>query len=111
MWVNKATVSSMETLKASQQGLQKIRQARLSKGWTVDDFRWVELASRALGVIWEESGQLASGVSEGTWKRFLAGKQAIKADAFRAYCLMAASPIFWNSRSSPLTCLTTSAIC
>ncbi|NJL56856.1 hypothetical protein HC928_18170 [bacterium] len=76
----------METLKASQQGLQKIRQARLSKGWTVDDFRWVDLASRALGVTWEESGQLAPGISEGTWKRFLAGKQAIKADAFRAYC-------------------------
>ncbi len=76
----------METLKASRQGLQKIRQARLSKGWTVDDFRWMELASRVLGVTWEESGKLASGISEGTWKRFLAGKQAIKAEAFRAYC-------------------------
>ena len=29
---------------------------------------------------------LAPGISEGTWKRFLAGKAPINADAFKAYC-------------------------
>jgi WD40 repeat protein len=74
------------TLKASQQGLTKIKQARSDKGWSVDDFRWIELASEVLGVSWKEKGVLAVGVSEGTWKRFLAGKQAINAEAFKAYC-------------------------
>jgi transcriptional regulator with XRE-family HTH domain len=74
------------TLKASQQGLAKIKQARLAKGWAVDDFRWIETASQVLGVFWEKEGVLAVGISEGTWKRFLAGKFAINAEAFKAYC-------------------------
>ncbi len=74
------------TLKASPQGLASIKQARSEKGWSVDDFRWMELASEVLGVSWQEHGVLAVGVSEGTWKRFLAGKQAINAEAFKAYC-------------------------
>ncbi|OKH14881.1 hypothetical protein NIES592_08365 [Fischerella major NIES-592] len=75
----------MATLKASQQGLARIKQARSEKGWSVDDFRWIELASEVLGVCWKEKGVLAVGISEGTWKRFLAGKQAINAEAFKAY--------------------------
>jgi WD40 repeat protein len=74
------------TLKASQQGLTRIKQARSDKGWSVDDFRWIELASEVLGVSWKEKGVLAVGISEGTWKRFLAGKQAINFEAFKAYC-------------------------
>jgi WD40 repeat protein len=74
------------TLKASQQGLAKIKQARLAKGWAVDDFRWIEKASEVLGVFWEKEGFLAVGISEGTWKRFLAGKSPINAAAFKAYC-------------------------
>jgi WD40 repeat protein len=74
------------TLKASQQGLARIKQARSEKSWSVDDFRWIELASEVLGVSWKEKGILAVGISEGTWKRFLAGKQAINAEAFKAYC-------------------------
>ncbi|MEB3359021.1 MAG: NB-ARC domain-containing protein [Synechococcales bacterium] len=76
----------MATLKASPQGLVRIKQARTSKGWASSDFRWIESASAILGTSWEEDGVLAVGVSEGTWKRFLAGKYPINADAFRAYC-------------------------
>lgn len=76
----------MATLKASQQGLAIIKQARIAKGWSVDDFRWVESASEVLNFSWQEHGVLAVGVSEGTWKRFLAGKHPINADAFKAYC-------------------------
>jgi WD40 repeat protein/transcriptional regulator with XRE-family HTH domain len=74
------------TLKASQQGLAIIKQARIAKGWSVDDFRWIESASEILGVSWQEQGVLAVGISEGTWKRFLAGKHPINAEAFKAYC-------------------------
>jgi transcriptional regulator with XRE-family HTH domain len=74
------------TLKASQNGLAQIKQARKEKGWTVYDPQWLEAASQILGVSWEESGFLAEGISEGTWKRFLAGKQPINCDAFKAYC-------------------------
>ncbi|KAF3883850.1 MULTISPECIES: WD40 domain-containing protein [Nostocales] len=76
----------MATLNASQQGLIKIKQARSQKGWSVDDFRWLEAASLVLGTNWKEQGVLAVGISEGTWKRFLAGKHPINAEAFKAYC-------------------------
>jgi WD40 repeat protein len=74
------------TLKASQPGLRMIQQARIAKGWSVDDFRWIDSASEVLGVSWQEQGVLAVGISEGTWKRFLAGKNPINAQAFKAYC-------------------------
>jgi WD40 repeat protein len=74
------------TLKASPEGLLRIKQARSQKGWPVDDFRWIELASEILGICWQDRGVLAVGISEGTWKRFLAGKQAINAEAFKSYC-------------------------
>jgi hypothetical protein len=51
----------------------------------VDDPSWLEEASRVLGTDWEAVGYLAEGISEGTWKRFLAGKRPITAEAFRAY--------------------------
>ncbi|AFY47591.1 WD40 repeat-containing protein [Nostoc sp. PCC 7524] len=76
----------MATLKASPEGLVSIKQARVSKGWSVDDFRWLESASEVLGVCWQKNGVLAAGISEGTWKRFLAGKNAINAQSFQAYC-------------------------
>src|SRR4028118_1986334 len=76
---------NMATLKASTPGLARIKQARKEKGWNVDDSKWLEEASRVLGRNWEETGYLAEGISEGTWKRFLAGKRPIKAEAFKAY--------------------------
>ena len=76
----------MATLKASQQGLEHIKQARCEKGWATSDFRWIEAASEILGTSWVLDGVLAIGISEGTWKRFLAGKYPINAEAFKAYC-------------------------
>lgn len=76
----------MATLKASQQGLARIKQARSAKGWATSDFRWIEATSEILGISWVRDGVLADGVSEGTWKRFLAGKYPINAEAFKAYC-------------------------
>ncbi|MBE9138512.1 pentapeptide repeat-containing protein [Nodosilinea sp. LEGE 07088] len=76
----------MITLKASSSGRAQIKQARLQRGWAASDFRWMAAASRVLGTDWETAGVLAAGISEGTWKRFLAGKVPINAEAFRAYC-------------------------
>jgi WD40 repeat protein len=76
----------MATLKASQQGLEHIKRARSEKGWAASDFRWIEAASEILGLSWVRDGVLAIGISEGTWKRFLAGKYPINAEAFKAYC-------------------------
>lgn len=76
----------MITFKASAVGRVQIKQARLERGWPVNDFRWIEAASGVLGTDWNSTGMLAAGVSEGTWKRFLAGKVAINANAFKAYC-------------------------
>jgi hypothetical protein len=81
----------MPTLKASRQGLAKIKQARNEKGWgwsmEEDDTCLVE-ASKVLepGKNWLPGGPYAIGISEPTWKRFLAGKQSINAAAFKAYC-------------------------
>lgn len=75
----------METLKASTPGLAKIKQARKEQGWSVDHPQWLEEASKILGINWEETGYFAEGISEGTWKRFLAGKRPIKAEAFKVY--------------------------
>ena len=76
----------MVALKASNLGIIKIKQARKTKGWNIDDYRWLEVASQFLGVSWSERGCFAYGISEGTWKRFLSGKYAINADGFKAFC-------------------------
>ena len=74
----------MISLKASPEGLTKIKQARKEKGWNLNDVRWLEKASEVLGVV--ESEKLAPGISYGTWKRFLGGKKPINENAFKAYC-------------------------
>ncbi|MGB7439822.1 MAG: NB-ARC domain-containing protein [Coleofasciculaceae cyanobacterium] len=81
----------MPTLKASKLGIAKIKQARneLGWGWNIheDDTCFIE-ASRVLEPDrdWLPGGPYANGVSEGTWKRFLAGRQPISAAPFKAYC-------------------------
>ncbi|NES20877.1 MAG: NACHT domain-containing protein [Symploca sp. SIO3E6] len=81
----------MPTLKASQLGIVRIRQARNEKGWSwnvdEDDTCLLE-ASKVLDLNqnWLEGGPYAEGISGGTWKRFLGGKQPISAAAFKAYC-------------------------
>ena len=80
----------MPTLKASGLGIARIKQARNEKGWswsTGEDTCLVE-ASKVLEPAqnWFPGGPYANGISEGTWKRFLAGRQPISAVAFKAYC-------------------------
>lgn len=81
----------MPTLKASRLGIAKIRQARNEKGWSwnvdEDDTCLVE-ASKVLepNKNWFLDNPYAEGISGGTWKRFLGGKQSISAAAFKAYC-------------------------
>lgn len=80
--------SQVLTLKASKQGLAQIKQARILSGWAIDDNRWLVAASYLLepNIDWQQKDYFAVGISIGTWKRFLAGKEPIKAPAFRAYC-------------------------
>ena len=78
----------MAKLKASQQGIAKIKQARNEKGWTVDDPRGLVEASKVLepNKIWQEGGPYADGCSEGNWKRFLYGTAAVNTEVFKAFC-------------------------
>lgn len=78
----------MTTLKASEEGLVKIRQARRERGSTIEDPRWLVQASQTLEPdrTWTEAGPYADGLSLPTWRRFLRGREPIKANAFRAFC-------------------------
>lgn len=80
----------MATLKASRFGLIKIQQARRERGWgwNGEDDACFVAASHLLepGRMWYSGGPYAYGISLGTWKRFLSGKAAINAHAFKAYC-------------------------
>ena len=78
----------MAAIKASARGIEAVKRARINKGWAINDFRWLEEASQFLGVSWADKGYLADGISEGTWKRFLAGKSAVNVPAFKAFCLV-----------------------
>ncbi|HCA97349.1 MAG TPA: hypothetical protein DEP38_22900 [Cyanobacteria bacterium UBA9226] len=75
----------MRTLKASPQGLEKIKQAREKTGFAIENPRWQKEASKILepGTNWEEVELFA--VSIGTWKRFLRG-ESVKANTFKAFC-------------------------
>lgn len=81
----------MPTLIASPTGLERIRQARIEKGWgwsTDDDDLCLIVASQFIdeGRVYGPGGPYANGISGGTWKRFLAGRHPIRASAFKAYC-------------------------
>ncbi|MEG4989176.1 NACHT domain-containing NTPase [Microcoleus sp. BR0-C5] len=78
----------MTTLKASEEGLVKIKQARREKGSTIEDPRWLVEASQKLDPdrTWTEAGPYADGLSLPTWRRFLGGREPIKAHAFKAFC-------------------------
>ena len=78
----------MTTLKASEEGLVKINQARRERGWTIEDPRWLVEASQKLDPdrTWTIAGPYADGLSLPTWRRFLRGRELIKANAFRAFC-------------------------
>ncbi|MEG4199646.1 NACHT domain-containing NTPase [Microcoleus sp. Pol12A5] len=78
----------MTTLKASEEGLVKIKQARRERGSTIEDPKWLVEASQKLEPdrTWTEAGPYADGLSLPTWRRFLAGREPIKANAFKAFC-------------------------
>ncbi len=78
----------MTTLKASEEGLVKIRQARRERGSTIEDPRWLVEGSQTLEPdrTWTEAGPYADGLSLPTWRRFLGGREPIKANAFKAFC-------------------------
>ncbi len=78
----------MTTLKASEEGVRRIRQARRERGSTIEDPRWLVEASKTLEPdrAWTEAGPYADGLSLPTWRRFLRGREPIKAHAFRAFC-------------------------
>jgi tetratricopeptide (TPR) repeat protein len=82
----------MRTLKASSEGLQKIRYARENltqeNGWAVDNEQWLEETTKFLPPVRRAGRSSVPGtVSIGTWKRFLGGK-AVKAPSFKAFCLV-----------------------
>jgi hypothetical protein len=68
----------MQSLKASIQGLARIKQARQritqEKGWAVDNPKWLEQASSFLPLVQNGKGIVPGTVGISTWKRFLAGK-------------------------------------
>ncbi len=82
----------MPSLYASEQGKEIVKQARNTKGWTIDDSRWLTQASQVLEpqTNWHapdyvEQSIFASGVSLSTWKRFLRG-QPVQTEVFKAFC-------------------------
>jgi AAA-like domain len=81
------------TLKASEQGLTKLKKARLDRGLAIDNSQWLYEASLIInsdpGVIdLYKEGFYANGISVATWKRFLGvgNWKPIRPKAFKAYC-------------------------
>lgn len=79
----------MQSLKASTQGLARIKQARQrstqEKGWAVDHPQWLEQASSFLPPIKNGKGMVPGTIGISTWKRFLAG-EPVKPTNFKAFC-------------------------
>jgi hypothetical protein len=77
------------TLKASEAGKQRIDQAKNRKAWTIESESPLIEASRHLqpGIDWQQQDSYAKYVSQATWKRFLSGRDRIRAEVFKAFCL------------------------
>lgn len=82
----------MPSLKASAQGLHRIKQTRKASAWAIDDEHWLLNASAILdnSTDWAALSAaskpiFAAGVSLSTWKRFLRG-DAVTAAVFQAFC-------------------------
>lgn len=79
-----------KSVKASEQGLVRIKNAISEKGWNKSDDRWSLAASKIIdpSINWEKNWQqrtFACGCSESTRERLLKG-DAIRENAFRAFC-------------------------
>ncbi|MGB5913885.1 MAG: hypothetical protein WBG63_03410, partial [Phormidesmis sp.] len=77
----------MPSIKASPEGLVRIRQAIAERGWRVHDNRWLVAASKLLcpDDSWQLDGPYAYGCSLQTWERFLRGT-AIRDRTFLTFC-------------------------
>lgn len=68
----------VQTLKASLDGLEKIKRARetlsMERGWAIDNEQWLEEASEHLPLVTAGKNTIPGTVSIGTWKRFLRGE-------------------------------------
>ncbi len=75
----------MSSLKAAPEQLQRIKQARIDRGWSIDHPKWLLAASNILdpNIDWENTEQFA--VSIGSWRRFLKG-EPIRPQVYRAFC-------------------------
>ena len=77
----------MASVKASQHGLVRIKEAMASKEWTWNSDRPLVEASKILEPEreWEENGSYANGCSQKSWKRFLQ-RIPIRPKPFNAFC-------------------------
>ena len=77
----------MASIKASQQGLARIKKAIARKGWKVTSDRPLVEASKILEpqIYWHELGPYAYGCSRQTWERFLQ-RTPIRDRSFIAFC-------------------------
>ena len=77
----------MASVKASGQGLVRIKQAMARQGWKWDSDRPLVEASKILEPEkqWEEPGSYARGCSQKSWKRFLQ-RIPIRPQPFNAFC-------------------------
>jgi WD40 repeat protein len=93
----------MASLKASPDQLPRIKQARIDRGWPVNDSRWLTAASKILEPTkdWDNLSQTA--VSLRPWKNFLKG-QAITATTFQAFCQVL--ELDWQEMIVTTTCNT-----
>jgi WD40 repeat protein len=75
----------MSSLKADPAQLHRIKQARIDRGWAIDNPKWLIAASNILAPSknWDKQEKFA--VSIRPWKNFLKG-EAIKTETFKAFC-------------------------
>ncbi|PSB57870.1 NB-ARC domain-containing protein [Chamaesiphon polymorphus] len=75
----------MSSLKADPAQLHRIKQARINRGWTIDNPQWLIEASKILEPDRDWDKEVKFETSIGSWKRFLQG-EAIKSQTFKAFC-------------------------
>ncbi|MBD2169638.1 hypothetical protein H6G04_35415, partial [Calothrix membranacea FACHB-236] len=75
----------MRSLKASPEGLKKIKSARETRGLAIDHADWLEEASTFIPPVKNGKKVVTATVSIGTWKRFLQGTP-VKPVYFKAFC-------------------------
>jgi WD40 repeat protein len=76
----------MSSLKAAPDQIHRIKQARIERGWAIDNPKWLIEASKILKPDvkdWDKAEKFA--VSIRPWKNFLKG-EAIRTETFKAFC-------------------------